>query len=91
MSHENEHSISFSMSQSHNTMTLFCRPDKPYEYTRTNPTSGSIFEDRQILKIEKVTTNVSLSTRTSPATESTNAAESWEILRVSICWNSQTT
>jgi hypothetical protein len=49
----------------------------PYEYTHANPTPRSIFEDcQQILKTDEVTTGASLSTGTSPTTESTNAIKS---------------
>jgi hypothetical protein len=47
--------------------------------TQTLPLGASSKTVPQILKIDKVTVGASLSTGTSPTTESTNAVKSWEI------------
>jgi hypothetical protein len=55
----------------HSSLWIHARKPYPYEHLRRLC--------RQIPKIDEVTTGASLSTGTSPTTESTNAVKSWEI------------
>jgi hypothetical protein len=55
----------------HSSLWIHARKPYPYKHLRRLC--------RQILKIDEVTTDASLSTGTPPTTESTNAVKSWEI------------